>query len=102
MRATNIAGDGVPGNADTTDQDFALVVYNATEGAPPSPAIGVTPSSFTFTATEGGANPASQSLTISNTGGGTLDWSAAVVGAWLSVSPVSGSCTFDSHDFGKR
>jgi hypothetical protein len=28
VRATNVAGDGVPGNADTTDQDFALVVYN--------------------------------------------------------------------------
>lgn len=27
--AANIAGDGVPGNADQTDQDFALVVYNA-------------------------------------------------------------------------
>src|SRR5262249_9853377 len=26
VRATNIAGDGVPGNSDTTDQDFALVV----------------------------------------------------------------------------
>ncbi|HVF92649.1 MAG TPA: S8 family serine peptidase, partial [Blastocatellia bacterium] len=25
---TSIAGDGLPGNADTTDQDFALVVYN--------------------------------------------------------------------------
>jgi subtilisin family serine protease len=30
--AGNIAGDGVPGNSDTTDQDFALVVYNATTG----------------------------------------------------------------------
>ena len=28
-RATGIAGDGVPGNGDTTDQDFALVVSNA-------------------------------------------------------------------------
>ncbi len=28
VRATNIPGDGVPGNADTTDQDFALVVSN--------------------------------------------------------------------------
>jgi hypothetical protein len=26
--AANIAGDGVPGNGDTTDQDFALVIYN--------------------------------------------------------------------------
>jgi hypothetical protein len=28
VRAANIAGDGVPGNSDLTDQDFALVVYN--------------------------------------------------------------------------
>jgi hypothetical protein len=28
VRATNIAGDGVPGNSDVTDQDFALVIYN--------------------------------------------------------------------------
>jgi hypothetical protein len=28
VRAANIAGDGLPGNADATDQDFALVVYN--------------------------------------------------------------------------
>lgn len=29
VRGANIAGDGVPGDADTTDQDFALVAYNA-------------------------------------------------------------------------
>ena len=29
VKATNIAGDGVPDNGDSTDQDFALVVYNA-------------------------------------------------------------------------
>ena len=29
VAGTNIAGDGVPGNAITTDQDFALVIYNA-------------------------------------------------------------------------
>jgi Subtilase family len=28
VHAANIAGDGVPGNSDATDQDFALVVYN--------------------------------------------------------------------------
>jgi hypothetical protein len=27
--AANIAGDGVPGNSDSTDQDFALVAYNS-------------------------------------------------------------------------
>ncbi len=29
VTGTNIAGDGVPGNADTTDQDYALVVSDA-------------------------------------------------------------------------
>lgn len=29
VRATNIAGDGVPGNGDPTDQDFALLISNA-------------------------------------------------------------------------
>ena len=33
VRGTNIAGDGVPGNADTTDQDYALVVSNANASA---------------------------------------------------------------------
>ncbi|MFQ6087982.1 MAG: S8 family serine peptidase [Candidatus Methanofastidiosia archaeon] len=31
VRGFNISGDGVPGNADTTDQDFALVLYNASQ-----------------------------------------------------------------------
>ena len=91
VKATNIAGDGVPGNADTTDQDFALMVYNANSGAPSSPTIGVSPSSMSFTATAGGANPASQSLSITNTGGGTLNWSASSNQTWLSVSPASGT-----------
>jgi uncharacterized repeat protein (TIGR01451 family) len=28
--AANLPGDGVPGNADATDQDFALLIYNGT------------------------------------------------------------------------
>ena len=31
VKATNIAGDGVPNNAQPLDQDFALVAYNMTE-----------------------------------------------------------------------
>ncbi|HEX8090425.1 MAG TPA: S8 family serine peptidase, partial [Blastocatellia bacterium] len=39
VRAANIAGDGVPGNGDALDQDFALVAYNMTDPVkvPPSP-----------------------------------------------------------------
>lgn len=91
VRATNIAGDGVPGNADTTDQDFALVIYNGTAGAPAQPSIGANPASFSFSATAGGANPANQSLSITNTGGGTLNWSASDDASWLTISPTSGT-----------
>ncbi len=91
VRATNIAGDGVPGNADTTDQDFALVIYNANTGAPANPSIGASPASFSFSATAGGANPANQSLSITNTGGGTLNWSATDDATWLTISPTSGT-----------
>lgn len=36
VTAANIAGDGVPGNADTTDQDFALTLSNAAEVTAPA------------------------------------------------------------------
>ena len=49
------------------------------------PVLAVAPSSLTFT----GAG--SQSFSISNTGGGTLNWTAAANQAWLSVSPLSGT-----------
>lgn len=91
VRAANIAGDGVPGNADTTDQDFALVIYNGVSGPPPPPTIGVSPASLSFTATAGGSNPANQTISITNTGGGTLDWTASDDAPWLTVSPASGT-----------
>jgi hypothetical protein len=37
VRAASVAGDGVPGDADATDQDFALVVYNVEDGRWPYP-----------------------------------------------------------------
>jgi subtilisin family serine protease len=91
VRGTNIAGDGVPGNGDTTDQDFALVIYNASAGGSPSPTIGVNPSSLSFTATAGGSNPANQTISITNTGAGTLNWTATENGSWLTISPTSGT-----------
>ena len=33
VTAANINSDGVPGNADALDQDFALVIYNSSESA---------------------------------------------------------------------
>ena len=58
--------------------------------APVPPAIGLSPTSLSFTA-QAGINPAAQTLTISNTGGGTLSWSASDSATWLSLSPASGT-----------
>ena len=56
-----------------------------------NPAIGTSPTSLSFTAQQGGANPTAQTLTVSNTGGGTLSWSASDSTTWLSLSPASGT-----------
>jgi len=40
---TGISGDGVPGNGDSTDQDFALVVYNFSTTSPTPTPTGPTP-----------------------------------------------------------
>jgi regulation of enolase protein 1 (concanavalin A-like superfamily) len=58
----------------------------------PPPAIALNPNSLTFTAIEG-TNPANQTIALSNSGGGTLSWTAtadSTAPAWLSVSPTSG------------
>jgi glucose/arabinose dehydrogenase len=62
-----------------------------TLSAPPPPALGVSPSSLAFSATAGGANPANQALSVTNTGSGALSFTASDNAPWLSVSPASGS-----------
>lgn len=56
-----------------------------------TPAISVSPSSLQFTYTSGGSAPAAQTIAISNSGGGTLSWTATPSASWLSVSPSSGT-----------
>ena len=54
------------------------------------PRIGLSAPSLTFTADEG-INPEPQTLTITNTGEGSLSWSAVDDEGWLSLSPSTGS-----------
>ena len=56
-----------------------------------NPVIGLSLNSLAFTGTAGGSNPATQSLTISNTGTGTLSWTVGDNAAWLTLSPTSGT-----------
>jgi hypothetical protein len=58
---------------------------------PAAPALSVTPASLSFSAVAGGAAPASQQLTIANTGTGTLQWTASSAEPWLNEAPASGT-----------
>ena len=59
--------------------------------APVPPAIGASPTYLSFVATQGGASPSTQTLNISNTGGGTLSWAARENAPWLRLSQASGT-----------
>ena len=77
--------------ASNTPQTVTVTLTIAT---PPPPAIVLSPTSLAFSAIQGGSNPASKTLGISNGGAGTLAWTAtadATAPAWLSVSPASGT-----------
>jgi hypothetical protein len=56
-----------------------------------SPVIVANPTSFTFTGQQGGANPVSQTLNISNSGPGTLNWTVTSNHTWLHLNPGSGT-----------
>jgi uncharacterized protein (TIGR03437 family) len=64
-----------------------VVILNGTALAP---ALSVSASELQFSYVPGGAAPARQSVTISNTGTGTLNWTASTASPWLAVSPASG------------
>ena len=55
--------------------------------AAPTPTLTVSPASLTFSATQGAANPANQSLSITSNG----SWSVSEAMSWLTVSPATGS-----------
>lgn len=57
------------------------------------PIIELSRDEFRFFACSGAANPANQTLTIHNIGGGTLNWQILESCPWLQVNPNSGSCS---------
>src|SRR5579864_2439122 len=53
--------------------------------------VSVSSASVWFTYTMSGTVPASQSIQISNAGGGSLNWTATSTAPWLKLMPASGS-----------
>jgi uncharacterized protein (TIGR03437 family) len=61
------------------------------------PVLVVAPQALTFSYSAGDPAPAAQTVSITNSGGGTLSWTAATSGNyWLAVSPASGSAASGS------
>ncbi len=58
-----------------------------------TPTIGLSVSTLNFTAEESTVNPPDQSVAITNTGAGTLNWIATKSSSWLTLAPTSGSVT---------
>jgi photosystem II stability/assembly factor-like uncharacterized protein len=59
------------------------------DGAP-KPVIGLSSGRLTFNAFKNGSLPASQSMIIFNSEGGSLNWSAVKTSSWLGITPSSG------------
>ena len=56
-------------------------------------ALSASPTSVSFKAVQGGANPASQSVSVSKTNNKTTNWTASDSATWVSLSPATGSIT---------
>ena len=94
-----VAEDALPLRGDTpaarvstgsnTPWTMATVVFKSGTVSPP--ALSVSPTSLAFSGTAGGASPAAKTLTVTNAGGGTMNWTASESASWLSLSPTSGT-----------
>lgn len=68
-----------------------IPVHLTVEAAPVPPIIRTSPATLSFTAAQGDSNSSSQTLSISNAGGGLLTWTASENVSWLSISTTSGT-----------
>ena len=68
-----------------------LIPVTLTVGPPaPAPVLTTSPASLTFSGVAGGANPAAQNVSVTNTGGGTLSYTATDNQTWITESPGLG------------
>lgn len=68
----------------------ATATRTPTATATPQPALSVSPSLLSFL-TASGLRPITQTITVANSGGGVLAWTASEQAAWLAISPSSGN-----------
>lgn len=66
------------------------ITFTVTQAQTP-PVLSVAPQSLTFNYAFGGSPPAAQTVSVTNTGSGTLSWTAAPSAYWITLNPASGS-----------
>jgi hypothetical protein len=76
---------------DGSPSDTGNAVFSITTGPGNNPEIAISRATFFFGAYGQAAGTGAQIFLISNTGNGTLNWSASPDKSWLSCSPVSGT-----------
>jgi len=71
---------------------FTLIVQSdiSLSASSSDPTLSVSPTSLSFTGSEGRSNPARKTVRISKIGQGTLSWRVRERASWLTVSPSSG------------
>ncbi|MEO8592835.1 MAG: Ig-like domain-containing protein [Candidatus Solibacter sp.] len=77
-----VTGTGSTGSPQTISVTLTLI---------PPPKLTLSSTSLSSNGTAGAASPPAQSVSISNTGGGTLSWTAAKTQSWVSLSDVAGT-----------
>ncbi len=80
-------------NDNGTQVDVAGFTNGATVSIPNTtpPTLALNLNSLAYQAITGGGNPAAQNISVSNTGTGTLSWTASSNASWLTLSPASGT-----------
>jgi hypothetical protein len=76
---------------DGSPTDNSNSVFSITSGSSNNPVIALSRTTFFFGAFGQTTKTSSQTFLISNTGNGTLNWSASTNKSWLSCSPGSGA-----------
>lgn len=80
-----------PANSGVTTDSFVWNFFSThPKASSSSRRITLFPTTLTFNGIVGGSNPANQSFTVTNTGGGTLSWSATKTQTWLMISFLTG------------
>jgi len=70
---------------------IAVTFTMAANNTPVVPILTVNSSTVTFSTTEGASNPAPVNVAITNTGAGTLSWTATKSQSWITLSATGGT-----------